>query len=224
MHWTDGTYFDLEKISTATQSSDAYLVVDGTQSVGALPIDVSKTKIDALICAGYKWLMGPYSMALGHFGERLAGGLPIEEGWLDRKGSEDFTELVNYTDQYQPGAVRYDVGERSNFILVPMMIKALEQIMQWGPKNIQRYCKKLTLPLINKLPELGYQIEDSEWRSHHLFGIRLPEHINTGDLKQQLTQKNIHLSLRGSALRISPNIYNDEEDIAALLTVLSQAI
>ena len=223
VHWTDGTYFDLEKISAETQSSDAYLAIDGTQSVGALPIDVSQTKIDALICAGYKWLMGPYSMALGYFSERLANGTPIEEGWLDRKGSEDFTELVNYTDEYQAGAVRYDVGERSNFILVPMMIKALEQIIHWGPKNIQRYCQKLTLPLVNKLPELGYQIEEPEWRSHHLFGIRLPERLNSETLKQQLTQKNIHLSLRGSALRISPNVYNNEEDISALLTVLSES-
>ena len=224
VHWTDGTYFDLDKISAETQSSDAYLIIDGTQSVGALPIDVYKTKIDALICAGYKWLMGPYSMALGYFGERLAGGLPIEEGWLDRKGSEDFAGLINYNDEYQPGAVRYDVGERSNFILVPMMIRALKQIIDWGPQNIQHYCKNLSLPLVQKLPDLGYRIEDSEWRCHHLFGIRLPEHLNPDDLKQQLTQKNIHLSLRGSALRISPNVYNDEEDIEALLTVLSQAI
>src|SRR5699024_2435975 len=124
-HWADGTLFDLEEIGRITRASDAYFVIDGTQSVGALPIDVQQIGADALICAGYKWLMGPYSMALGYFGDRLSGGIPIEEGWLDRKDSEYFADLINYTDEYQPGALRYDMGERSNFILVPMMIEAL---------------------------------------------------------------------------------------------------
>src|SRR6056297_2448766 len=134
IHWTDGTLFDLKTIGQKAREAGAYLVIDGTQSVGALPFDIQEIQPDALICAGYKWLMGPYSIALGYFGSRFKEGVPLEEGWLDRKGSEDFAGLVNYVDEYQPGAIRFDVGERSNFILVPMMIKALEQLLEWGPE------------------------------------------------------------------------------------------
>ncbi|MCW9707478.1 aminotransferase class V-fold PLP-dependent enzyme [Fodinibius salsisoli] len=221
VHWTDGTLFKLKEIAEQTRSSDAYLLVDGTQSVGALPLDVQAIQPDALICAGYKWLMGPYSMAFGYFSERMQQGTPLEEGWIVRQNSENFSQLVNYEEQYQPGALRFDVGERSNFILVPMMIEALRQIIDWEPANIQNYCERLTSDLVQSLSDKGYQIEDPEWRGHHLFGIRLPEHLTTEELQPQLEKRNIHLSLRGSALRIAPNVYNNKADITALQEVLS---
>ena len=109
VHWADGTLFSLGEIGARARACDAYFVVDGTQSVGALPVDVQDIKPDALICSGYKWLMGPYSIALGYFGKRLTDGIPLEEGWIGRRDSENFAELVHYTDHYQPGAIRFDV-------------------------------------------------------------------------------------------------------------------
>ncbi|HKK46465.1 MAG TPA: aminotransferase class V-fold PLP-dependent enzyme [Balneolaceae bacterium] len=220
VHWTDGTLFDVEAIGEQARKSNAYFAIDGTQSVGALPFDVQKVQPDALICAGYKWLMGPYAMTLGYFGPRLRDGIPLEEGWITRKGSEDFSALIDYSEGYQPGAQRFDVGERSNFILVPMMIEALKQIRKWKPENIQGYCKNLTTDLVQKLPEYGYQIEVENWRGHHMFGIRLPRLVTKKQLQSELKKRNIYLSIRGSAIRISPNVYNDKRDINTLLDVL----
>lgn len=220
VHWADGTLFDLKKIGEQARSTGAYFVIDGTQSVGALPFDVQDIKPDALICAGYKWLMGPYSMTLGYFSPRMQNGIPLEEGWIVRKNSEDFSDLVDYEEEYQPGAQRFDVGERSNFILVPMMIEALKQILEWEPSNIQQYCKTLTSDIVQKLPEYGYKIEDTNWRGQHMFGIRLPDNIPIQTLQQKFDERNIHVSVRGSAVRISPNVYNDSEDIAILHEVL----
>jgi selenocysteine lyase/cysteine desulfurase len=220
VHWTDGTLFDLEKIGERARENDAYFVIDGTQSVGALSFNLQEIKPDALICAGYKWLMGPYAITLGYFGPKLQEGKPLEEGWIASENSEDFSSLVLYNDNYQPGAQRFDMGERSNFILVPMMIEALEQIIEWGPKNIQNYCKKLTADLVQNLPEYGYQIENENWRGHHMFGIRLPEQITHKKLQQKLDKNNIYVSVRGSAVRISPSVYNNKKDISILLDVL----
>lgn len=225
VHWADGTLFDLEKIGERVRQNDGYLVIDGTQSVGAMPFDVQKIQPDALICAGYKWLMGPYSMALGYFGERFNDGKPLEEGWIVRKDSENFSSLNDYEEEYQPGSLRFDVGERSNFILVPMMIEALKQILEWEPATIQAYCRDLTGEVLERLPEYGYRVEEPEYRSHHLFGIRLPSHVQPELLKQRCLEQNIHLSFRGSAVRISPNVYNDHRDIeklAELLIVLAE--
>lgn len=224
VHWADGTLFDLGEIGITVRETDAYFVIDGTQSVGALPFDVQEVKPDVLICAGYKWLMGPYSMTLGYFSPRMQDGIPLEEGWIVRKNSEDFSGLIDYEDEYQPGAQRFDVGERSNFILVPMMIEALKQILEWDPSNIQQYCKNLTSELIQNLPGYGYQIEDSNWRKNHMFGIRLPQNIPIQTLQQKFDERNIHVSVRGSAVRISPNVYNDETDIAVLHDVLKNVI
>ena len=89
-----------------------------------MPFDVQAIEPDALVCATYKWLMGPYSMGFAYLGPRFDAGTPLEETWIGRAGSENFKELVNYRDDYQPGAVRYDVGERSNFALTPMAVAA----------------------------------------------------------------------------------------------------
>lgn len=221
IHWTDGTLFDVEKISQQVHENDAFLVIDGTQSVGALSFDVQEVKPDALFCAGYKWLMGPYSIALGYFGPRLRNGVPLEEGWITRKGSENFSSLIDYQTEYQSGARRFDVGERSNFILVPMMIEALKQILKWGPTNIQSYCSRLTENMVAKLPESGYKIEDADWRSHHMFGIRLPTNVSAEKLKKKCLENNIHLSVRGSSVRIAPNVYNNEHDIERLTEMLT---
>lgn len=221
VHWTDGTVFDLENIGKRAREVEAYFVIDGTQSIGALPFDQQKIQADAVIAAGYKCMMGPYSMALGYFGERFLDGIPLEEGWLDRKNSENFSELVNYVDDYQPGAIRFDVGERSNFILVPMMIKAIKQLLAWKPSAIQQYCRDLIQPLVQQLPEHGYKMEEENQRSSHLFGVYLPDEIHPQDVSRKLGKNNIHVSVRGSSLRVSPSVYNDEEDITALLQTLT---
>lgn len=220
VHWTDGTRFDLEKIGKLARKNDALFVIDGTQSVGALPFDVAKIQPDALICAGYKWLMGPYGIALGYFGQRLLNGTPLEEGWIVRKNSENFGGLVEYQQEYQPGALRFDMGERSNFINVPMMAEALKQVNEWTPEAIQTYCQNLCSSTIQELREHSFQIEEEEWRGHHLFGIRLPANVSMGKLSQKLKEKNLHVSVRGSAVRVSPHVYNNEKDIGVLRNIL----
>ncbi|MDH3711661.1 MAG: aminotransferase class V-fold PLP-dependent enzyme, partial [Cyclobacteriaceae bacterium] len=107
VHWADGTLFDLKAIRKRTREVGAMLIVDGTQTVGAMPFDMVEINPDALICAGYKWLLGPYSLALAYFGPAFDGGIPLEENWINRIGSDDFKGLVRYQEQYHPYAVRY---------------------------------------------------------------------------------------------------------------------
>ena len=220
VHWTDGTLFDLGVIGARAREVGAVLVVDGTQSVGAFPFDVQELRPDALIVAGYKWLLGPYSIGVGYFGPRFLEGIPVEETWIARQGSQDFRTLVNYQDGYQPGAIRFDVGERSNFILVPMLVAALRLILEWGPEGIQTYTRELTQDLLEEALELGYAVEEDLYRVGHLFGIRMPPGLEMETLKGTLQRENVSTSLRGSALRVSPHLYNDSEDVEGLRRAL----
>ena len=135
LHWTDGLRFDIDAVGARARAVGARFVIDGTQSVGALPFDVGRTRPDALVCAGYKWLTGPYSVGVAWYGPAFDGGTPLEENWITRRGSDRFNELVNYRDDYRPSAIRYDVGERSNFVLLPMLEAALEQVVEWTPET-----------------------------------------------------------------------------------------
>ena len=220
VHWADGTKFDLLAIRERTHEVGALLVIDGTQSVGALPFDVGVVQPDALICAGYKWLMGPYSIGLAYYGPYFDDGFPIEENWINRINSEDFAGLVNFQDQYQPGSLRYEVGERSNFILVPMLLKALETLNAWQPGRIQQYCESITAEVLEGLTDAGFWVEEPAYRGNHLFGIRLPKNIPINSLKQDLADQNIQVSVRGDAVRVSPHLYNDQEDMQKLAKVL----
>lgn len=224
VHWTDGTLFDLEAIRRRTRAVGAWLIIDGTQSVGALPFDIQTIQPDALVCAAYKWLLGPYSIGLAYYGEQFSDGKPIEENWINRLGSENFSGLVNYEDRYQSGMLRYSVGEQSNFILVPMALNAISQINRWGVTNIQRYCESITTPAVNTLREKGFLIEEPGYRSSHLFGIRHAHKWDPQDLKERLSKNKIHVSVRGDAIRVSPHVYNDAGDLQRLVKVLTASI
>jgi selenocysteine lyase/cysteine desulfurase len=224
VHWTDGTRFDLAGIGRRAREVGAALIVDGTQSVGALPFDVNHIQPDALICAAYKWLLGPYSIGVAYFGTRYDGGQPLEDNWIAREGSEDFRALVNYTDTYQAGALRYDVGERSNFALLPMLVRGLETVLDWTPERIQEYCANLTRAPLRRVRELGYAVAEEDTRGSHLFGIRMPHHIDLVQLHQELQKQRVFASLRGSALRVSPHVYNHEPDLQALVQVLEHTL
>jgi len=221
VHWADGTLFDLIKIRERSNEVGAKFIIDGTQSVGAYQFDVQSIKPDALICAGYKWLMGPYAIGMAYYGEFLDDGIPIEENWINRLHSEDFQNLVNYQEEYQPGAMRYEIGEHSNFILVPMLQAAILQIQEWGILNIQEYCLGLISDFIGEIQNQGYWIEQPEYRGNHLFGIRLPSEVNPAGLKRRLHDRNVFVSFRGDSIRVSVHVFNNKQDLQKLLEALN---
>lgn len=222
IHWTCGTIFDLKAIRKKTREFNALLIIDGSQTIGAYPLSIKELEPDALIVAGWKWLLGPYSMALGYFGPYFDNGETIEDNWLNRKESDQFDRLLYYQREYLPLAQRYNVGEFSNFTLLPMMINGLNHIKEWGPENIQKYCQNLIRPYVPGFMELGCWIEDEANRTSHVFGILLPENISIDALKQVLHDDKVYISVRGNFIRIAPNVYNMESDMERLLNVVKK--
>jgi selenocysteine lyase/cysteine desulfurase len=221
VHWSDGTLFDVASLAQRARDVGAVVVVDGTQSLGALPFDVAQVQPDLLVAAGYKWLMGGYGLAIAYFGPRFNNGQPIEEVWTNQLGSDNFAELANYRDAYYPDARRYDVGERANFVLVAMLCTAIEQLLGWGISNIQHYCQILVDPWLDQLHAVGGILEEPSRRASHLFGIRFDTVRDLQALATVLRDRNIHVSVRGNAIRVSPHIYNDHDDMAAFVAALS---
>jgi len=222
VHWMNGTKFDLEKIGARCREVGAKLIVDGSQSVGALPIDVRKANIDALICAAYKWLMGPYSTALSYLHEDFNNGVPLEESWMTRPHAERFDRLTNYKEGYKPGAIRFDVGQSSNFIFLPMLDEALGQLLEWGIPEIQEYCRNLGIPLIDYFLAKETLVDDEVHRAFHLMGLQLPSGTHGEELLSELHSRNVYVSLRGNNIRISLNVFNNDEDVRELISALDK--
>lgn len=224
VHWADGTVFDLPSIAARARDVGAAVIVDGTQSVGAFPFPFDEIKPDALVCAGYKWLLGPYSTGLAYLGERFDDGVPLEENWISRLGSERFAGLVDYQPAYAAGARRYDVGERSNFILIPMLLAALRLVRSWGVDEIQETVRHLSGPVVQRARDLGFGVEDDACRAGHLFGIRMPSGIDLDFLRSTLENRHISVSVRGDAIRVAPHVYNGADDADALIRALEEVV
>lgn len=225
VHWMYGIRFDLEAIGQRAREVGAWLAVDGTQSIGALPFDLSAVQPDALICAGYKWLMGPYSLGLAYYGPAFDGGIPLEESWSNRVDSNLFHRLTDYQPEYRAKAYRYNMGEPSHFIQMPMLEAALMQLLDWQPERIQAYTEQLMVDAWPALEKLGCRIEPANGalgRSHHLVGLWLPEQADSMAVAQGLLAGNVSVSARARVLRIAPHVYNDSIDVEALVSVLQQ--
>jgi selenocysteine lyase/cysteine desulfurase len=222
VHWMNGTKFDLEAIGSRCRETGTKLIVDGSQSVGALPMDVKKYKIDALICAAYKWLMGPYSTALSYIHKGFNEGVPLEESWMTRPNSERFDRLTDYVEGYKPGATRFDVGQSSNFISMPMLDEALAQILEWGVSEIQEYGRILGQDLLDYFRDRGAPVDDEAHRAHHLMGLQLPANTDGQALIDELQSRKVYVSLRGNNIRISINVFNEKSDVGELIAALKK--
>ena len=220
-HWTDGSLVDLASVGESVREAGAALVVDAIQSLGAHPFDVSEVRPDFLVAASYKWLLGPYGVGYMYVGEEYREGKPIEHNWINRRGSQDFSGLVDYQGAFQPGARRYDVGERSNFALLPMAAEALRQLIDWGVENVSETIGTLTDLVEERAGALGIVTIPKESRARHMIGLMLGPDA-PDDLATRLTTHNVYVSVRGPSVRVSPHLYNTESDVYRLFDVLER--
>lgn len=221
-HWTDGTNVDLVAVREAADQVGAALVVDATQSLGAYPFDVTEIRPDFVVAAAYKWLLGPYSLGFMWAARRWREGTPLEWNWITRAGSDDFTRLVDYSDDFAPGARRYDVGERSNFALLPMAIAALDQLLAWGVNEVQDTLAALTASIESGTRALGLDPVPASNRAGHMLGVRVPAGVSP-QFGDRLAEAGVHISVRADSLRISPHLWNTPDDVDRFLDVLTDA-
>jgi len=222
-HWTDGSSVDLVKVGEVARRHGAALVLDLTQSLGVMPFSVKDVDPDFMIAATYKWLLGPYSYGFIYVAPRHQNGKPLEEGWIVRKGSDDFARLVDYQPEYETGAMRFNMGERSNFMLTPMAIHGLERLNQWGAAAIAEYLSSLTDEIAEKAQAMGLKVAHKAHRSPHMIGLAFPEGVPTG-LPAALAERKIYVSVRGNSIRVAPHVYNDAGDVERLFAALKDLL
>ena len=222
-HWIDGALVDLLQVSKAAKSVGAFLVLDLSQSLGALPFSIQDVDPDFVISVGYKWLLGPYGMGYLYAAPRFHdNGDPLEYSWFPRKGSEDFTKLTQYTPEFKPGAQRFDVGETAQFHLVPIATAGVNQLLKWGVQTVQQHSKALTDRIANYLQSrnlLEFQLP----RAGHIIGVPLDK-LDASKVKEQLTKRKISESFRGTSIRVSPHLYNTEQEVDSFLECLDAGV
>lgn len=218
-HWTDGSRLDLEAIGVRCRELGCALVLDLTQSLGAAPFYIDRIKPDFMVAAGYKWLFGPYGVSYLYVAPHHHEGTALEQTWMGRAGSEDFASLVNYRDSYRPGARRFDAGEPSSFLALPMALAALEQLLNWGPQQTTATLQSLTDLIAARARALGLEVTPEAARSPHLLAISYPQAVPPG-LLENLNAQGVYVSVRGRRLRIAPHLHINDQDLDRFFAVL----
>ncbi|MET1111551.1 MAG: aminotransferase class V-fold PLP-dependent enzyme [Allosphingosinicella sp.] len=216
-HWVCGTMIDVEAVGRRCRSVGAALVLDTTQSTGALPLDLAAADPDYLVATSYKWLMGPYSLGFLYVAPRHQQGLPLEEAWIVRRNAHDFRSLSDYEEGFAAGARRFDMGERANFALLPVAGAAIGQLLDWGVANIAETLGAATAAIEARL--LEREVTGQKGRAPHFLSVRFPGGLPEG-IEARLAAAGVHVSLRGERMRITPHLYNDEADAERLFSAL----
>jgi selenocysteine lyase/cysteine desulfurase len=219
VQWTSGGRLDLVRIGEACRKLGTALVLDLTQSPGALPFSVRDVQPDFAVAASYKWLLGPYSVGFLYVAPKWHGGMPLEENWIQRANARDFSTLILYTENYDAGARRFDMGERSNFALLPAAVRAMKQLLDWGVAQISETAGALNRQLAEAAADLGFSAPAEPLRAPHYLALRRKEAIPK-QLPEMLAREKVFVSVRGSSIRVTPHVYNTVEDGERLIACL----
>ena len=214
VHWSDGGALALDGVSRALRARGAALVVDATQAAGAVPTDVAALDPDFLVFPAYKWLLGPYGRAFLYVAKRRQGeGAPLEQTAHGRRGVA--ADRVPYFRDlsFAPGARRFDMGERDHFVSLEMAAVGMEMAAAWGADAVAGRLRALTDPMAEGLRGAapGVRLPDRRARAPHVLCLEFPGGMPEG-LVERLAGEGVHVAARIGRLRVSPHVYNDEED------------
>ena len=224
VRWTDGALIDLERVGARARELGALFTVDLTQSLGAMPFNLTAVRPDFLVATGYKWLLGPFSLAYLWVGPEHRAGTPLEHNWINRAGSQNFASLTDYQDDFQPGSRRFDVGQRTNFMLTPMAIAALTQILDWQIARIAATLENITDRIEHWAREHGLQPVAARDRGPHMLEVGIPARA-MARVPELLAESNDFVGVRGATgLRVSPYLYTSDADLQRLFDALIRAL
>lgn len=218
VHWSDGGALDMLAIAAALKRQGAALLVDATHDAGVRRIDVKALDPDFLIFPTYKWVLGPYGRAFMYVAKRWQNGAPLEQTAAARKAVSAEDTIYFRDTSYRDDARRYDMGERDHFVSMEMASIGMEMMAGWGSEAVVERLAMLTGKLAEGLGNLGVRLIDAKLRAPHILCVTFPNGMAPG-LPKRLAAENVHAAPRLGRLRISPHVYNDEQDVERFVEV-----
>jgi selenocysteine lyase/cysteine desulfurase len=224
VRFENAVLLDAARIASACHAQGALLLLDVSQACGAIPMNVDRLGADFLVCAGYKWLLGPYGT--GFFWARNEHSDKMRPGpfyWAAAKGAENFGSLSFENPELVRGARRWDMAETSNYFNFAAWDASLQFVLQLGPETVQAHNRKLIDLLFERLPKdrcvPASPLDSARRGPYGCFTARTPQ--RTAELYEKLRKENIIVSLREGNIRVSPHVFNTEQDIDRLIAAIT---
>lgn len=219
-----GYAIDIQSVGDACRANGVYFVLNGSQAVGARPLDVSAAPVDAVVSAGFKWLCGPYGTGFCWMTPELLDKLEYnQEYWFSSVEGEDLNDMRGLEPKENRGARKYDVFCTANFLNFMPWAATVEYLLEQGIEQIADYDQMLVSHLLDNLDMTKYRLISSKAVENRSTLVIL----TTGDVNrnknilESLINEGIFISLRENYLRISPHLYNTVEEIAKLVSRLN---
>ncbi|HUD87298.1 MAG TPA: aminotransferase class V-fold PLP-dependent enzyme [Xanthobacteraceae bacterium] len=217
VHWSDGGVLNLSRIAAAVRARGAALLIDATHSAGVIDLDVRRLDPDFVVFPTYKWLLGPYGRAFLYVAKRHQDGIPLEQTSYGRRAVRAEQDVYFSDTNYVANARRFDMGERDHFISLEMASLGMERMAEWGSQAIAERLAMLTARLAGGLQSKQVFIPDAAVRAPHIVSLEFHDGIPNG-LIENLAAEHIYVALRLGRVRISPHVYNDEDDVDRFVT------
>ena len=223
VHWSDGGMIDIARVGAALKRHGALLLIDATHAVGVVAMDVRKLDPDFVIFPTYKWLLGPYGRAFIYIARRHQNGIPLEQTGFGRREIHSDAEIYFADLSYVSGARRFDMGERDHFISMEMAAIGMEMMAEWGPEAVAERLAMLTSRMAEGLDGTRVRIMDARFRAPHILSLNFAGGL-PGGLVEALAGEGIYVAPRLARMRVSPHVFNDEEDIDRFVMALKKRI
>jgi len=224
VRFDDGSLLDASRVAAACHAQGAVLVLDASQSCGAVPLDVNELGADFLVCAGYKWLLSPWGTGfIWAKRQQLDTLRPGPFYWL-AQGKDSFSAL-NYVDPVPSrSADRWDAAEASSYFNFNLraMDASVDFVLRVGPELVLEHNRKLIELLFERLPKDCAPASPLDCAQRGAFGCFIaPTPEKTAELYQKLRKESVAVSMREGRIRVSPHLFNSEQDIDRLIGVVT---
>lgn len=219
VQFLSGYKIDLDKIGNYCRANNIIFCVDGIQGIGAVKIDVQKSKIDFLSCGTQKWLLGMQGLAFIYIDENLQRKIsPANVGWLS---VNDAWNLLDYKMDLKTSANVFQGGTLNSFGIYAFNT-SLKLFNDFGFENVENQVLSNTKYLLEKLKGLGINNLLSDCNEDNLAGIITFKPDNPEKVFEELTKRKIICSLREGLIRFSPHFYNTHQEIDVVVDELQK--
>ena len=224
VHWSDGGAIDVDKVGVALRQRGAAFLIDATQGVGVLAMDVTRLDPDFVLFPTYKWVLGPYGRAFLYVARRHQGGIPLEQTSAGRRNVRA-ENAVYFTDLgYVGDARRFDMGERDYFISMEMASIGMEMLAEWGAAAVAQRLAMLTERVAAGVRGIGcVSVPETHLRAPHILSLAFKGGMPAG-LVEGMASEGVYVAPRLGRLRVSPHVYNDEDDADRFVEVLTRRL
>ena len=217
--YRSGYRADLDSVADCAHDHGALLLVDASQSVGAVPLEVGA--VDFIAACTRKWLLATHGLAFLYCRQdRLDMLQPFYAGWRGMVNPPSVVNTLDYT--FHDDARRFETG-LLDYTAVYTLHAALGFLNRVGMPYIAERVLNLSGQVYDDLERLGISPltpRDPQQRAG-IVSFETPHYQQIGEA---LAAAGVQVWSKEGRVRISPHFYNTTADVAACHTALAEVV